>query len=88
MSTCTTCKNNGNTRGECENATCAYEAREPTIQVPVSVFLDLARVYKEEPQELVNRQSFFIARNLEQRAYRKYQEYRKQLKEAAKCSTG
>lgn len=55
--------------------------KEPTVQVPVSVFLDLARVYKEEPQELVNINSFFIMRNLEQKAYRKYQEYRKQLKE-------
>lgn len=54
---------------------------EPTIQVPVSVFLDLVRVYKEEPQELVNRQSYLIADALERKATRKYREYRKQLKE-------
>jgi hypothetical protein len=53
---------------------------EPTIQVPVSVFLDLARVYKEEPQELVNKQSYLSVYLLEKKAYRKYQEYRKYLK--------
>lgn len=53
---------------------------EPTVQVPVSVFLDLARVYKEEPQELVNKQSYISVMTLEKKAYRKFQEYRKHLK--------
>jgi len=55
--------------------------KEPTIQVPVSVFLDLARVYAEEPQELVNRQTYLETTQLEKKAYRKWKEYRKSLKE-------
>lgn len=55
--------------------------KEPTIQVPVSVFLALARVYAEEPQELVNRQTYFETVQLEKKAYRKWKEYRKSLKE-------
>lgn len=55
---------------------------EPTIQVPVSVFLDLARVFKEEPQELVNKQSYLSVEILEKKATRKYREYRQHLKEA------
>lgn len=55
--------------------------KEPTIQVPVSVFLDLARVYAEEPQELVNRQTYLETAQLEKKAYRKWKEYRKSPKE-------
>lgn len=55
-------------------------SKEPTIQVPVSVFLDLARVYKEEPQELVNKQTYLTTHQLERKATRKYREYRKALK--------
>lgn len=58
--------------------------KEPTIQVPVSVFLDLARVYANEPQELVNKQSYLTTLTLEKKAYRKYQEHRKALKEQRK----
>lgn len=56
--------------------------KEPTIQVPVSVFLALARVYAEEPQELVNRQTYLETLQLEQKAYRKWKEYSESLKEA------
>lgn len=56
--------------------------KEPTIQVPVSVFLDLARVYAEKPQELVNRQTYLETLQLEQKAYRKWKEYSESLKEA------
>lgn len=55
--------------------------KEPTIQVPVSVFLDLARTYMLEPQELVNRQSYEITHQLNKKAYRKFQGYRKALME-------
>lgn len=55
-------------------------SKEPTIQVPVTVLLDLIRTYCEEPQELINRQSLLIATQLERKAYRKFQEYRKKLK--------
>jgi len=63
-----------NTEGE-------VRMKEPSVQVPVSVLLDLIRVYAQEPQELVNRNSYLVAISLERKAYRKYQEYRKQLKE-------
>lgn len=55
--------------------------KEPTVAVPVSVLLDLIRVYREEPQELVNRSSYLTSVTLEQKAYRKFRQYRKQLKE-------
>lgn len=58
--------------------------KEPTIQVPVSVFLDLARVYAEKPQELVNRQTYLETLQLEQKAYRKWKEYSESLKEFKK----
>ena len=58
--------------------------KEPTIQVPVSVFLDLVRVYKEEPQELVNRTTYLTSHMLERKATRKYREYRKALRDEAK----
>ena len=54
--------------------------KEPTIQVPVSVFLDLARVYAEEPQELVNKQTYLETTQLEKKAYRKWKEWREFLK--------
>ena len=52
----------------------------PTIQVPVTVFLDLVRSYTEVPQELLNRQTYIEATRLQGRAYRKFLEYKKQLK--------
>ena len=55
--------------------------KEPTIQVPVSVFLDLARVYAEEPQELVNKQTYLETTQQEKKAYRKWKEWREFLKE-------
>lgn len=55
-------------------------SKEPTVQVPVSIFLDLARLFKEEPQELVRKDSYLTVDFLEKKAYRKYQEYRKKLK--------
>lgn len=54
--------------------------KEPSVQVPVSIFLMLARLYKEEPQELIDKQAYLAVTTLEQKAYRKYREYRKQLK--------
>ena len=50
----------------------------PTIQVPVNVFLDLVRTYKEEPQELINRQTSLLVDTLEKRAYRKYLAFKKE----------
>lgn len=61
--------------------------KEPTVRVPVTVFLDLARVYKTEPQELINRQSYLQTINLEKEAYRKFNEYRKYLKEILEGTT-
>lgn len=49
----------------------------PTIQVPVHIFLDLVRAYKEQPQELLNVQIFLEAGMLERKAYRKYLVYKK-----------
>ena len=43
----------------------------PSIQVPANVFLELARLYRELPQEKVERDVWFIVRDLERRAYRK-----------------
>lgn len=54
----------------------------PTIQVPVNVFLDLVRNYKEQPQELLNRQTYLDAVRLEKRAYRRYLEYKKAARAA------
>lgn len=55
--------------------------KEPTLQVPVTVFLELVRLYKENPQEILNRQTYLIADHLERKAYRKYLGFKKALKE-------
>ena len=55
--------------------------KEPTIQVPVSVFLDLARVYAEKPQELSQSTDLLETLQLEQKAYHKWKEYSGSLKE-------
>ena len=52
----------------------------PTIMVPVTVFLDLVRSYVENPQELLNRQTYMEATHLEKKAYRKYLAYKKAAK--------
>lgn len=52
----------------------------PEIQVPITVFLDLVRSYVEQPQELINRQSYLEALRLQKRAQRKLSEYRKALR--------
>ena len=59
----------------------------PTLQVPVTVFLDLVRSYTEVPQELVNRQTYMEAVRLEKRAYRKYLEYRRALTNVTPSTT-
>lgn len=46
----------------------------------MDVFLTLVRVYKEEPQELINRQTYFVADHLEKKAYRKYLAYKKECR--------
>ena len=52
----------------------------PEIQVPITVFLDLVRSYVEQPQELINRQSYLDSLRLQKRAQRKLSEYRKALR--------
>ena len=59
----------------------------PTLQVPVTVFLDLVRSYTEVPQELVNRQTYMEAVRLEKRAYRKYLTYKRTLANVAPSTT-
>lgn len=54
--------------------------KEPCIQVPVHVLLDLVRIYKEMPQELCNKEVYLTADRLERIAYRKYLAYKKQLR--------
>lgn len=54
--------------------------KEPTIQVPVHVFLDLVHAYKELPQELCDKSVYLIADRLEKRACQRYLEYRKFLR--------
>jgi hypothetical protein len=54
--------------------------KEPTVAVPVTVFLELTRFYSEVPQELVGRDAYLTASLLEKRAYRKYLAYKKALK--------
>lgn len=58
--------------------------KEPTIQVPVHVFLDLVRLYKENPQELLDQRVWMAADFLEKRAYRRYMDYKKALKKEGK----
>ncbi len=58
--------------------------KEPTVAVPVTTFLDLVRLYKENPQELLNLRVYLEADQLEKRAYRKYLAYKKALKEESK----
>lgn len=53
----------------------------PEIQVPITVFLDLVRSYVEQPQELMNMQSYLDCLRLQKRAQRKLSEYRKALRE-------
>ena len=50
----------------------------PTIAVPVHIYLDLIRAYKEQPQEVLNRTIYLEATTLERRAYRKYLAYKKE----------
>lgn len=54
--------------------------KEPTLQVPVTVFLELARLYKENPQEVLNRTHYVEACHLERRAYRKYLDWKAELR--------
>lgn len=54
--------------------------KEPTITVPVTTFLELVRLYRENPQEVLNREHYLRLINLEKRAYRKYLAYKKELK--------
>lgn len=56
--------------------------KEPTVAVPVTVLLDLVRLYKENPQELLDRGVYLAADHLEKRAYRKYLTWSKALKVA------
>lgn len=58
--------------------------KEPTVQVPVTVLLTLVRAYSETPQELLHRQHYLSVISLERRAYRKFLEYKKALKEKGK----
>ena len=54
--------------------------KEPTVAVPVTVFLEMMRFYTEVPQELLGRGAYLTASTLEKRAYRKYLAYKKALK--------
>lgn len=54
--------------------------KEPTVQVPVTTLLELIRLYKENPQEVLNRVHWLVANRLERIAYRKYLDYKKRLK--------
>ena len=51
--------------------------KEPTVNVPVSTFLELVRFYELQPQEEVSRKAYLNAKYLERRAYRKWLEHRK-----------
>jgi hypothetical protein len=53
--------------------------KEPTVQVPVGLLLVFIRVYKERPQEDMVMVDYLDAIRLEQRAYRKYLEWKKKL---------
>ena len=55
-------------------------SKEPTVLVPASTFLRLARLFKELPQEKVDREDWYVVRTLEQRAYRKLHEKKKEDK--------
>ena len=55
-------------------------SKEPTVLVPASTFLRLARLFKELPQEKVDREDWYVVRTLEQRAYRKLNEKKKEDK--------
>lgn len=52
-------------------------AKEPTVQVPVSTFLTLARIYKEQPQEVGMAAEYLQVTRIESIAYRKHTEYRR-----------
>lgn len=54
--------------------------KEPTVAVPVTVLLELVRLYKENPQEVLNRTHYVEACNLERRAYRKYLGWKAELR--------
>lgn len=55
-------------------------SKEPTVLVPASTFLRLARLFRELPQEKVDREDWYVVRTLEQRAYRKLHEKKKEDK--------
>jgi hypothetical protein len=43
---------------------------EPSVTVPASIFLHLARLYKQQSQEDMIQSDYFKITNLEQRAHR------------------
>ena len=53
-------------------------SKESTVLVPASTFLRLARLFKELPHEKVDREDWYVVRTLEQRAYRKLHEKKKE----------
>ena len=54
----------------------------PTVQVPVDIFLNLVRLYKEQSQEQLDRGEYMATDQLERRAYRKLSAHLKQQKPA------
>lgn len=56
-------------------------SKEPTVNVPVTVFLELMRHYELQSQEQVSRTAYIQGKDLERRAYRKYQEWKKGQKD-------
>jgi len=60
-------------------------AKEPTIAVPCSVFLELVSAYKtlSKDAEVNNADTYLTADHLEKRAYRKYLAYRKSVGSAS-----
>lgn len=59
------------------------QVHEPTLQVPVTLFLMLARVYKRQPsQEYLRMEGMYLQVDLlERRATRKLSEFRKKEQE-------
>ena len=55
-------------------------SKEPTVLVPASTFLRLARLFRGLPQEKVDREDWYVVKTLEQRAYRKLNEKKKEDK--------
>lgn len=50
--------------------------KEPTLAVPVSLYLELVRLYKRNPPELSNSKFWLEADRRERIAYRKLQHWR------------